>query len=1130
MIELQDPFEGPDGPRLRRIRDALAPLGDLAGLFRDMCVIEAGRDQFAAAPAVVMHDLRELMSALRDVLDPLEAAPRRDPLPSNRDLRGDLARFLAEHSISAEDDVLDDLEKKLAPRTGEADQIRHIGTMLELDADLVGRWIRLKPVKRAHRQGLNVAAAGPDYRATFSDALEVLDAVTQAWTRQWPQIDALIQQAALSPTPNLGLARRLRVAVPTIPPVQDAMFDQLDASWTAFLRKAGVISDPPHAVRVDEQAYAVPWPAGRFLAAAAAINPAEVAAVIEQLAPTDNPPALVHVARAAAAMPFDSATRALPWLARAIEATDLPLYGRDVVDAIAAHPIDHPNVVALATAALRPRPAGLYGSTCIVDPDAHAHVAAAVASGPDPEAAALRLAALLADPLVGDTNGGKSSQVTGSWAPDLTLDPAAPQRDPRATIAAATLYAAARVTDLRAALALLDSVPQPLRARMRLELLRRRLQADVAAELAALELVATADVWSHAVDREWAMLAKAAGEIFEDEACHAVAGAIGIESNEAPQVPQPTPDGLDSYRTAAWPLRWLARAVAVAGMLPETWQASIDAATPAGFDPTVVRRVVISAYQPAGIVEDPTTIPFGQLIDTALTRLRAAADDPTTPQPDTRMPTPPGGVADLADGIRNDLAIAATADPAGASTTLMALRPLPARAARGAIAGLHQAARRGVDIPWAAVADYAQQVLADGPLDQWIDAVHGVDGDRAAADHVDLVRQLADVLADATRRVTEPPSEGPAGTAVDARVIDALRNMLRIDDQRATTRDAWTPRPDVPPRAVPTIVVDALIRGLPDDLPQRRSLLEAMIGAAGEHEHVRIALAYRLADLADADPEWVSQNIDRLFGSRPDGSPDSWDPAFAAHLAGPNLSALALPDALPWYRAAGNVLDGDDADEPDARGSEVVAKLVRAELEGAIDVDDPAIVQLLARGGGLPAAVIGEAAAALREAETVDEPAARRARELIDAGAAAAGSADEATANAAAAMAGVLAGQEIVAALGVGWVMRRLGMALSRRVPPYGPWHVARLVAAEAAAGRAGAGDLCVALVRALGPRELDMVGDLLASAAGAAGADEGWAAELKNALAVRLGPTRVTEAAATPLPPLSSAPGGTAP
>lgn len=385
---------------------------------------------------------------------------------------------------------------------------------------------------------------------------------------------------------------------------------------------------------------------------------------------------------------------------------------------VAAHPVDDPDVAALAAAALRPRLVGPLGTASIVDCPEHARIAAMVAAGPDPVVAASLLAALLAALPLGGADADGTPEVTGWWAPNLAPGAQPGRGDALGAIAAAALDAAARVGDLGEALVALDSVPQPLRRRLRLELIRRHLDAPEAPAAAVRELVTAADVWAPAIDREWAMLAAGAASLLDESARRAVVAAIGIDPDADPQAPPPPPPGLDACRAAAWPRRWLARAFAVADLLPGPWRDAVRAASPTGFDPAAVRRCEARTYRPTGVVEDPTAIAFGDLVDTAVARLRAAADEPTRPQPEPGRPAPPGSVADLAEGVGSDLDAAAAADPAGAVTALTALRTVPARAARGAVAGLHRAAQQGATVAWAAVAAYAQEVLDAGPTDE----------------------------------------------------------------------------------------------------------------------------------------------------------------------------------------------------------------------------------------------------------------------------------------------------------------------------------------------------------------------------------------------------------------------------
>jgi hypothetical protein len=230
MGEFLDPFDSADGARLRRIHEALLPLGDLAGLFKDMCMVAVNEAEFAAAPNLVLPDLRELLSALRDVLEPgLVAGLASAPAPPRPDLRGELADLLSWHGLADDDEVLDRLEGQLEPRSNEADQIGRICAALGLDSGIAAMWMGLQPHKRAHRRRLRVARLDASYRSVFADAIEVLEAIAEAWSLQWPRMAALIDEAAAA-APSRDLAKRLSGTLPTNPPVQAALCERLGAA------------------------------------------------------------------------------------------------------------------------------------------------------------------------------------------------------------------------------------------------------------------------------------------------------------------------------------------------------------------------------------------------------------------------------------------------------------------------------------------------------------------------------------------------------------------------------------------------------------------------------------------------------------------------------------------------------------------------------------------------------------------------------------------------------------------------------------------------------------------------------------------------------------------------------------
>jgi hypothetical protein len=291
--------------------------------------------------------------------------------------------------------------------------------------------------------------------------------------------------------------------------------------------------------------------------------------------------------------------------------------------------------------------------------------------------------------------------------------------------------------------------------------------------------------------------------------------------------------------------------------------------------------------------------------------------------------------------------------------------------------------------------------------------------------------------------------------------------------------------------------------------------LRQLLDAAGEQPAVRVVLGYNLAALAVHHSRWVADHIDEVLGPMPTTMLEDWDPALAAHLAGAPLHADALLAVLPWYRAAADQLRSDDADDPDSRGSALLNHLARAVLGGQLATDDATVAALLRRGGGIPAGFVGGIIDELRLMDRLSANMADQARALIEA-ACAATNTNESAGTRVAAMLGLLADPDVTAALGEQWVLDRLRWALDRRIAPFGPWHVARLLCAQVSAGRSGAGEMCADLVRLLSPRDRDATAELIAAAA-ATRPDERWAHDVVSVLSLHLGPARIAAAMSRP-------------
>lgn len=351
----------------------------------------------------------------------------------------------------------------------------------------------------------------------------------------------------------------------------------------------------------------------------------------------------------------------------------------------------------------------------------------------------------------------------------------------------------------------------------------------------------------------------------------------------------------------------------------------------------------------------------------------------------------------------------------------------------------------------------------------------------------------------------------PISTEEISAITSGLQRLLTVADPVASRRDTWTLRPDVPPRSIATLATEGLIRLLPAQPGNADDLLRHLLDAAGEHSAVRVALGYRLAALAGHHPDWVGDYVDRVLGPLPTTMLEDWDPALTAHLAGAPVPMDALPALLPWYRAAADQLRPDDADDPDGRGSALLNHLARAVLAGQLAASDATVGSLLLRGGGIPAGFVGAVVDELRLTDPVSLDMADRARALVEA-VRTATETDESAGRRVAAMLGVLADPDVTAALGEQWVLDRLRWALDHRVAPFGPWHVARLLCAQATGGRTGAGEMCADLVRLLSPRDREATAELIAATA-ASKLEERWAVDVVSVLSLHLGPTRVAAA-----------------
>jgi len=288
-------------PRHERVHDLLQRLisEGAAHFFADACDIIQREPPFRSTTHLVGHLIREVESALRQVLVTLPDAAR---------------HFAASGAVKQ-------------PRGNHIREIDAILSALGLSEDpSVSIWRNytgdgpdaLHSV--AHRDDLRrPRAPDNDFRSAFDAYVGVLLGVLSAAEASYAQVlatlDAVCEKAAPTDSDIKTLAVHLAPGVTALSHV----FDKLSASWIKPLRDLRVFADPPDVEVHADGSFSFPsWPQVRYLRRVAADAPGDVADTIEALPATRNESVHLTVIEAATALPPEHAARVarheLPWI------------------------------------------------------------------------------------------------------------------------------------------------------------------------------------------------------------------------------------------------------------------------------------------------------------------------------------------------------------------------------------------------------------------------------------------------------------------------------------------------------------------------------------------------------------------------------------------------------------------------------------------------------------------------------------------------------------------------------------------------------------------------------------------------------------------------------------------------
>ena len=266
----------------------------VAAFYADACRLVVGDPPLVSRTHLVGHLLRELESALREILRPMIPAERAASLFTKC---GECGRVEGD-------------QKR---------EIDEIATALGFPPDDEVRllWKSLGLHKVTHRGSqLGPRPVDDDFRALWDNAQILLLRLGRQFESSFAASLPLIDGLAGKEKPVHSDGKKLQ-SVPHSVVALERFFAQAGPGWFSLLRGKGYLGDPPPLEVADDQTIAyVRWPAGRYLARMAA-EPSvqrdvlEVALALE----TDNPQAHECVAEAALALPTAAAARLAPRIA-----------------------------------------------------------------------------------------------------------------------------------------------------------------------------------------------------------------------------------------------------------------------------------------------------------------------------------------------------------------------------------------------------------------------------------------------------------------------------------------------------------------------------------------------------------------------------------------------------------------------------------------------------------------------------------------------------------------------------------------------------------------------------------------------------------------------------------------------
>lgn len=224
--------------RQSRIHKRLKLVGSgPAAFFKQACMLMSDDNPLPSASHLVAHLLREIESAIRDVLEPQEAVDKSLQITRNS------SKF----------------------------EILNILNYLEIPNDnaVAQMWIKLNLHKYAHRSALeDPRPIDDEFRGIWDSFQAVLDRILDVYEAKYLDVYDILDKLVAISKPSKDDVKVLRSKVPNNTNTYDYFFGRMSTTeWLPFLIKTNFYKHPPGAVREDKGTLYYPvWPQTKHLA------------------------------------------------------------------------------------------------------------------------------------------------------------------------------------------------------------------------------------------------------------------------------------------------------------------------------------------------------------------------------------------------------------------------------------------------------------------------------------------------------------------------------------------------------------------------------------------------------------------------------------------------------------------------------------------------------------------------------------------------------------------------------------------------------------------------------------------------------------------------------------------------